>query len=228
MNKAATIFLVIHSIFFTTLSIAFNDKKLMVGSIQFPKAVQNKIEDIRIYCSGKKINTMVDQEGKKISFSLSEYKYRTFFYLLIIDCQAIGVEQTQENTIKYLKVLPNFPYKFYTLELIDYFDQKNDKGPSWRIKEARLQDDRRIPDDAIIVCCSPKFIAKIDGGSEIELPKIYIKENILDIVGSDNNLHDTSIEALLSSIDYDALHSSIKQHIRQDLALKTVIIAPDR
>ena len=65
------------------------------------------------------------------------------------------------------------------------------------------------------------------GGNELELPKIYIKEDVLTLAGSDSQLHDQAIQALLSSVDYNALHSSIKQKVRQDLALKTIIIAPE-
>lgn len=226
MKKSVIFFCFITSLLLTTPTNAHNEKRLIVGSVQFPKTIE-KLEDICIYYGGKKIGTEVDQEGKRVSFSLSENKYRSFFYLLIIDCRAMGLERTENNTIKHLKRLPDWPYKFYVLELIDEGEQKNEKKAFWRIKAAQLPEHGRIPDETIIVCCDPDFIEKVSGGSGLELPKIYIKKNILSLVGSDTQLHDQAIKALLSSIDYNALHSSIKHTVRQDLALKTIIIAPE-
>lgn len=194
---------------------AFIEKKLFVGSIQFPKL--KSIPNVRIYYRGNKIKSETDQEGKKVTFSLSENKLSTFFYLLITE--QIHSE-TENNTIKYFKIQTNQKYKLFSLELIT-----DNKGKSeWRIKEQQIPfKTGRIPDDAIIICYNPAFVEKIVGGTEIELPKIYIKDNIVSLVGSEDKLHDKSIELLLSSLDYDALHSTIKQAVKQDISLKTVV-----
>ena len=224
MIKILLLFCLMGSFFWETSLTANFEKKILVGSVQFPKNIQY-MEDICIYYGGKKITTEVDKEGKRISFSLSEKKHRAIFYLLVVDCAQMSLQTTESNTVQYLKTIPNAPYKFYILELIDGYD-KNEKS-FWRIKQTNLPTSRHIPDDTIIVCYNPDFIEKVDGGSEIEFPKIYIKENILALVGSDSLLHDQTVQALLSSIDYNALHSSIKHHVKQDIALKTIIISPE-
>jgi hypothetical protein len=224
MNKTILFFCLASSFFWGNSIPAHFEQKLLVGSVQFPKTIES-MEDICIYYGGKKINTEVDREGRRISFSLSEKKHRAIFYLLVIDCANMSMQTTDTNTVQYLKTVPNEPYKFYVLELIDGID-KNEKS-YWRIKQTRLSDSGHIPDDTIIVCYNPDFVEKIEGGSELEFPKIYIKEDILSIVGSDSLLHDQTVQALLSSIDYNALHSSIKHQVKQNIALKTIIIAPE-
>ena len=219
-------------IFFSLLCLFFGEnsvtaqfeQKLLVGSVQFPKNIES-MEDICIYHGGKKITTEVDREGRRISFSLSEKKHRAMFYLLVIDCNHMDLQATETNTVQYLKTRSDAPYKFYILELVDAVD-KNEKS-YWRVKQTYLPDSGRIPDDAIIVCYNPDFVEKISGGSELEFPKICIREDILSVTGSDSLLHDQTVQALLSSIDYNSLHSTIKHQVKKNLASNTIIIAPE-
>lgn len=194
---------------------AFIEKKVFVGSIQFPKL--KSIPNVRIYYRGNKIKSETDQDGKKVTFSISENKLLTFVYMLITE--QIDSE-TENNTIKYFKIPPHQKYKLFALELLIDGDDR----AQWRIREQQIPfKTRRIPDDTIIICYNPAFIEKITGGTEIELPKIYVKEDIVSLVGSEAILHDKSIEILLSSLDYDALHCNVKQAVKQNLALKTVV-----
>ena len=129
MKTLIIFFCLIGSLFSTASNAAYRDKTFLVGSVQFPK----QFKQWKIYVSyscGKKINTEVDQEGKRVSFSLSQNRGHSLFYLLVIDCRAIGFEKTENNTIKHFKALPDWPYKFYVLELIDTYEKnkKNHRG----------------------------------------------------------------------------------------------------
>lgn len=197
----------------TTALMGSMEKKLMVGSIQFPKAVQC-LEGIRIWCGGKKIKSETDTEGKKVTFSLTTNKYQNYFYMLITEHP--GSQMAEDNTIQYLKSHPHHAYKFYSLELL--------ADATWRIKELKTSlETGRIPDDTIIVYYNPDYIEKVNGGNQIELPKIFLKNDIIALAGSEDRLHDQSIELLLSSLDFDTLHDTIKQTVKQDISLKTIV-----
>jgi hypothetical protein len=198
------------------MTYAFVDKKMMVGIIQFPKAVQ-KIPSIRVYCGGKRILCEPDNETKRLVFSLSEKKYQTYFYLLI--AKEIDV-QAEENTIQYLKIKPGEPYKLYALELV----VNPHKNGVWVIKEVLLPSDTgRIPDETIIVYYDPAYFSGLSGGNEVEFPKLLVKNDIIDMVGSELELHDISNKMLVSSLRYDPLHEHIKYIVKQDFNLKKVI-----
>lgn len=189
------------------------EKKVMVGSIQFPKAVEH-LEGIRIWCGGKKIKSETDPEGKKVTFSLTTNKYQNYFYLLITEHP--GSQTAEDNTIQYLKSHPQHAYKFYSLELL--------ADGTWRIRELKISlETGRIPDDTIIVYYNPEYIEKVQGGNHIELPKIFLKNDIIALAGSQDRLRDESIELLLSSLDFDTLHDTIKQTVKQDISLKTIV-----
>lgn len=189
------------------------EKKVMVGSIQFPKTVEY-LEGIRIWCGGKKIKSETDPEGKKVTFSLTTNKHQNYFYLLVTEHP--GSQMAEDNTIQYLKSHPLHAYKFYSLELLDH--------GTWRIKELKISlETGRIPDDTIIVYYNPEYIEKVSGGNHIELPKIFLKNDIISLAGSQDRLRDQSIELLLSSLDFDTLHDTIKQTVKQDISLKTIV-----
>lgn len=192
---------------------AFIEKKMVVGSIQFPKNV-SLIESIPLYRGGTKIKSDIDPEGKRVTFSLSVNRHHNFFHVLIAeDFYAVTAE---DNTIHHWKMRKNKPYKLYAIELL--------ADASWRIKEQHLPArDLRIPDEAIKIRYNPSFVDRIAGGSEIELPKIFIKENVVALAGSKEKFHDKSIELLISSIDFDALHDTVKQTFKQDISLKTIV-----
>ncbi|HZW61357.1 MAG TPA: hypothetical protein VFF04_03960, partial [Candidatus Babeliales bacterium] len=181
---------------------------LFSGAIQFPETVKN-IPDVRVYCSGNKIKCETDKESKRILFSICEDRSLTEFTLLIAD--SIFFE-LQENTVKYLKLNPKHPYKFYVLilkEIVpEIFDTANNRNEQttykWIIKEAALPFyNGRIPDNTIIICFDPNFIETVRGGNAVEFPTVFVKNNILNIIGSESKLHEKSAELLLSSLDYD-------------------------
>ena len=214
---------------------------LFIGTIQFPNTIK-KVPNIRVYCSGHIIKTETDDDSKKLTFSIPESKNKKRFSLLITE----GIQfETEENTVKYLKIDPSLQeYKFYQFELVKKNAEQNgeskDKTKSiknheqpenhnadyhWVIEEDHLAlEDGRIPDDTVIICYKPSYIEGLQGGTKLEFPHIRIKNNILQLAGSEDQLHDTSITLLLSSLDYDTIHRSIRQEIKQDY--QKTLIAP--
>ncbi len=79
---------------------------------------------------------------------------------------------------------------------------------TWTIDPMALKENK-IPDDALIVCYTPQYVERMEGGSSIQLPKIIIKDNVLELAGSESNLIDSSITLLLSSLDTDAIHANV-------------------
>ena len=193
------------------------DKKVMIGTVQFPKSVKNA-QPMRIYCGGKIISSEVDTETRRLVFSLSEHKYKSYFYLLIAQPEHINFD-LEDNTVKSLRLNPDSPYKFYTLEYVSH----KDKNSTWIVKEVTLTTETKIPDETIILCYNPDYIDKLVGGSTIEFPKIMVRDDILNLVGSETALHEQSSKLLLSSLDYDALHQTISYSVKQELRFKTII-----
>jgi len=201
---------------------------LLMGSIQYPQIIE-KVPTIRIYRGGNKIKSEVNDEGKKLNFSIFASSYQTKFYVLL--SEKIDFV-TEKGVVLYLKVPSMSPYKLYELELVksDVFsdvatDTQGIKHESkvvyrWEIREEMLPGNGKIPDDAVIVYQNPAHISGLDGdyagevgAAAYDLPKIVIRSDLLDIVGSEKELHDLSDKQLLSAIDFDPLHTAITQEI---------------
>lgn len=211
-------------------------KALFMGTIQFPSALK-KVPLVRVYCGGNRITSQNLDSAKQATFTVPfEERRRTTFSLLITQTIKFQPEEGT-NTIQYLKIDPEQDYKFYVLELIkteqpkhiasdDFFNAEhmaklNQSHPNnqftyeWKIIEHTLLNGR-IPDDTIIVCYNPDYIENLSGGNAVELPHIYIKDNVLNLAGSEAQLHDASAALLLSSLDTDAIHASIHQEVKHE------------
>lgn len=190
-----------------------HNKKLFMGSIKFPEAIIT-IPNLRIYYKGQIITCESNNETKNLAFSIAEESKIVSFYLLITEKITYASEK---NTIKYLKAIQ--PYKIYKLTL----DNENDTE-TWAIESiAPNLYDNKIPDNTIIVCCNPEYIDTIKGGTTIMLPDIIIRNDILQLVGSEKQLHEHLNELLLASLDYDTIHARIQQEIKPNYQQKTIV-----
>ncbi|MCX5922820.1 MAG: hypothetical protein NTX86_05860 [Candidatus Dependentiae bacterium] len=206
-----------------TLSYA---KGLLIGSIQFPASLTS-IPELRVYRGGNKVACETHEAAKKISFAIPEDKTRTQFSL-VITVPPSNIKKEQQfksvkdtNVIEYLTVQPKQTYKFYCLELLAFEEDEENITHRWIIKEQKNGlVGGRIPDDAIIVYYKPEWIGSVEGGTVngnvIELPKIMIKENIIQLAGSAIKLKETSESILISAMDLDAIHSTFKKEILQN------------
>lgn len=200
------------------------DKTLWQGSIKFPSDV-NITEPIRVYYTGEAIPHEIDNIGHQICFTISEYKMRTVFHLIIVDSLDLVSEQ---NTVQYFKVPKNRPYKLYELvytpnkDFAAIADADVDQKGTWQVEQKRLADDLRIPDSAIIIRYHPHLVKGLEGGNAIELPRVVLDEEILKKL-TPEELHDASIQFVLSAIDFDSFHTKPNTQIKTDFAKKTVL-----
>jgi len=199
-------------------------------SVEFPKSVKN-IPQICIYYGGERFPCEVDQEGKRACFTLPIDKACTTFFFLIADTLSF---ESENNTIQYLKVDTDQSYKFYQMELVrapkKRYRLPSQKGKPekeikdrWMIVKRDLKSDGRIPDDAIIVLLDADYVQTVREDKGFELPTIVIKDNVLEVAGSEQKLQDKAIELLLSSLDYGPLHVNAKIHTKQEQ--KTIMVA---
>lgn len=202
------------------------EKSVWHGSITFPAHV-DPIPPIRIYYTGNKIPTEINDKKHEISFAISEYSTRQVFYLIIVDTVDFVAEQ---NTVKYLKVPEGRPYKIYRLtftpnkEIIpgNQLEIELDQQGSWEIVQMRLADDLRIPDNAIIVCYHSYLIKNVQGGNALELPRIIVDAETLSKL-TDDELQDVSVQFLLASLNCDSFHTLPDARIKTDVSNKTII-----
>ena len=145
------------------------------------------------------------------------------FYLIIVDKVDF---LTESNTVQYLRVPNKRPYKLYMLTYKadkDAPEQANiNEIGSWEIVEKRLDSELRIPDNAIIVCYHPHLIKAVEGGNALELPKLIFDSELLKQLSPDE-VHDASIQFLLSSLNSDSIHPMPESKIKHDIPNKTIL-----
>jgi len=202
-------------------------QSLLMGTIQFTKT--SSVDPIRIYYGGKIISTNTCETGMpKITYEITKSNEQNTFYLLITHTppkhqlkNPIEENDTQ-NTIDYLKIYPENPYKLYQLTLIpdeiSASEQENTTPVSyhWNITEETLPENGQLPDATIIVNYFSSFITTIKGGSAIELPTIFVDNSLADQFESQENFEDALIKLQLASLDTDMFHSPIKRKMKND------------
>jgi len=187
------------------------DKNLFVGNILFPQSV-SIIPQICLYQRGTKIQTETDNSGKKIQFTVSENKKHNKLHFLITQ---YAQPKMENNIVTGLKVGRKQNYKLFRLKFINQ--------NRWNIREKKLESERIIPDDTLIIIFNPNYVEKVDGGNSFELPKVLIKENILELAGSEKKLHNEVNELLMASLDLNTLHIKPTSEIKSDHKKKLVI-----
>lgn len=193
------------------------DKALWYLPIQFPAQV-TQVPPVRVYYAGNKIASELDKETKQLTFAISEYKMRTSFYILIGEIDFVS----EQNTIKYLRVPHEQPYKLYRVTFKQNSEVDTEKEGasediyaqgSWKIASINLADDRRIPDDTIIVYYNPGFVKTIEGGNALELPKIVLDDQLLQKINNEQ-LYDASVRLVLSSLNCDTIHKKPDEELK--------------
>lgn len=189
-----------------------NQPSMYMGNIQFPSTL-SRTPAVRLYFAGNKIVCTTNDEHKKASFNVAPIQPHRPLYLLI-------VEQVQweadENTIKYLKADPRKPYRFYRL----CWDSSTN---TWRLKEKLLAGNSQIPDNTIIALIAPDWVATIEGGNTITLPTIHLHQNLVDLIGSEAALQNSTQALILGAIDSDSIHKKREQIVKRQCKIKTVL-----
>src|SRR3989344_5912432 len=138
------------------------ENSLLLGTIQFPRDLSQDIEDVPVIYRGDPATTQIDQTNKAITFSMIRESSQFNFKLLIVEPQHIepvsltSKYQTEPtNLVAYQKVKSGSPYRFFSLMLVPEI-AKNANGInticySWKVREERIANEGRIPDDAGIL-----------------------------------------------------------------------------
>lgn len=209
-------------------AMASGPKGVFYGAVQFPNSLE-MVPNLRVYYAGHKIICESNDATKQQSFAISESRNRNFFYMLVTpDIEFCS----PDNTIPYLRLKKDRPYKFYTLELTMTPSQSkkrklNDAGfeYTWNSKEIDLAlvTGGKIPDDTIIVCYHPEFIKGLEGGSMVELPKLVIKPNAAKLAGSEAKLYEQSDKWFLAALNTDTIHDTAQSELRFNPQTKTIL-----
>lgn len=207
---------------------ASSPKGVFYGTVQFPNTLE-MVPNMRVYYAGHKIICEANDATKQQSFAIPEMRNRTFFYLLITpDIEFCS----PDNTIPYLTLKKERPYKFYTLELtmIPAKSKKrkvNDPGfeYTWIVKEIDLATvtGGKIPDETIIVCYHPDYIQSLEGGNMVEFPKIIIKPDVAKLAGSEAKLYEQSAKWFLTALNTDTIHDTAQAELRINPQAKTIL-----
>lgn len=229
MNIKLSILGLLGLLFIPQAALAYGEKSLFYGSIQFPNGIE-MIPNIRVYYAGRKVVCENSDATKRITFAVPELKQRTFFYLLITP----DIEfNSHENTVPFLKLKRGQPYKFYTMELAisptkNHKAHKKNINPyeySWIVKELDLATitGGRLPDETLIVRYNPDFVQGLEGGTMVEFPKIVLKPDLLKLAGSEEKLHDLSNSWFLAALNTDTIHETAQSEVRINSQTKTIL-----
>jgi len=191
---------------------------LLSGTLQFAKNAT--IDTVNIYYCGKAVPTQNHATSlPKITYEIPRGNDQTTFYLLVCPTAPHYAlkqhpdQKEQQNTIDYLKIDTTEPYILYKLELMH--DESNQANPYyWSITPTTLPSSGKIPEMTIIITYFPGFILDIKGGSQLELPTLFINNSIFTLFDSQESFDDAIVRLQLSSLDLNALHAPTKRKIK--------------
>ena len=75
-----------------------------------------------------------------------------------------------------------------------------------------------------VIKYDPKLVGHLEGGSGVELPKIMMASNILELVGSKEKLRDLSDSYILSALDLDTVHARCEQEIKHHPTVNRIAV----
>jgi len=188
-------------------------------TLQFTK--NSTLVDINVnYCGTQIVTSSHDTALPKITFEIPKNK-DLWHFDIIITAEKIDVQLKQfpdqeiQNTIDYLKIDPQFAYKFYTADFVDGV---------WIIEEKTLPETGRIPDRAIIVECYPEWIQDFKGGSEVELPTLYLTNALTDLGATEEDFKEALVKLELAALDSKIIHSPVRRKTQAIPDKKRVLI----
>lgn len=202
-------FLMVHTI------TPFTDQAVYFGTIQMPTNCV-LASGIRVWHEGKALRTDFDPLSEKVSFEVSIDSDTRFFYLVISHQLSF---QTQDNTVTHFEIVAGGSCKMYCLELT-----KNGAGQLvWEIQQLKKMI-TPIPVEAVVVYCPAEYVQEVVSTSSIEFPKIVLKNNLIELLGSAEKLDDILAWVRLHAIDYDPVHETVKREIKKQDSSKTIIV----
>lgn len=179
-----------------------------------------------IYYDGHIIQT--ETNGSTVHFEIPRGQRQSHFFILVTDSVTPIAKKNKDgdlifNTIDYLKVPNNQPYKLYQVILMA---QKTQQGFAyyWAVIEMALDFDGRIPDQTVIINYLPELIDRVEGGDLVSLPTIYVRSPLqTSKTLLTNDVHERILKMQLATLDTNTIHTPIKKLIAQ--TEKKIIIA---
>jgi hypothetical protein len=180
---------------------------IRMGTIEFPRSLKS-IPSYEIFYEGQKIPTEID--GNKLLFTIPINRMQQRFFVIFMEKPSFLIKETgfcgQQNTIEYLMLNENVSYRIFELKPF---------GNSWLCEEYLLPDNLMVPDNTIFVYIPPMYIDSLVGGNRFELPRIIIKQNILELIGGSlEELQKKADELSIEAINFNALHIPVKETVR--------------
>lgn len=222
------------SLIFMTLPMQGISSPLLLGSIQFPVAVPVAMA-LPIFYDGRKIESEVNEAHHKIMFEIPWIRGQYRVYVLITEKDPQKVYKplldtdSVYNTIDYLKLPHDQPYKLYCLTLVPVTDAPQSKNAihqtcwTWHIEQIALPAGGQIPDQTITILYFPQLVDLLEGGNHMTLPTIVMRSDMLTLCESVSSLYQDTVKLQLAALDTNAIHAPIKKSIQQN-ANKTIVI----
>ncbi len=197
------------------------------GAVQFPETIVN-VPYITVYTCGQKVprERCFTTTSGQFGFQIPHVALQPPLYLAITPEISFHKHPDEgNNTIDFLKIGNDTLYKLYKLTPIRTTAQTG-SHVTWDIQSISIdQDTRRLPDETIIIYYNPLYVDHVSGGSEFELPTIYLKSNLIDIVGGSEALLQLASDTVaLNSIETNTLHACVHPPIVR--SARTTIIGP--
>lgn len=234
---------------------ASSASRLALGTIQFPAVVTKIPSVCIYYGGHKLKTTTQESNNQILFSIPKSSSQKKFYLLVTqsIDIGALkGKHDLPEiiNPVGYLRVHKGKPYRLFELSLTESVTDKESlpglpQHPTdgsqrltdstqmeggtmrWHISECALTTaEMRIPDPTIVFLYDPCLIdSLITPEDSFALPTIKLKPNILELVGSEQKLHEFSNALLLSALDIDTIHGQLTESVKLD-DRRALIAAP--
>jgi hypothetical protein len=180
-------------------------------NIIFPSTYPLHSQGIKIYHGGMIIP--IENYGNKICFFIKNNTSEKRMFLLVVN--PINLEyhfnksssSLFQNTVQNRTIATEKDYKLYVI---------SNRNGTWQINQDELNENRIIPDNALILCYDPSYISHLDVQNSID---IYIKNNI-----AEERLRNEEIIYLLNTLHTDPLyHQPTKYTVNYKLCKQVVV-----
>lgn len=209
---------------------------LLLGTIQFPRTQNIPLQTVPVIYHGDPAAAQVDQINKAITFWIPRESARFSFKLLIVDPQYIEPVSLASkyytdttNLVAYHKVKPGSVYRYFNLMLVPEI-KKDTNGTSlvtysWRVREERITDGGRIPDDAVIMHMVPEWVDSVVATDGFNFPTVQIKDDLLANAESEKAFKERLEKMTLARLDLRQFEGPSQEVITKQVG-STIIMAP--
>lgn len=209
----------------TTLAVGLPQQTVYMGTIQWPSELK-KTPSLRLYHAGHQLACEVNNETRQITFAVPESRDIPVMCIIVTEPKNIKLHMAEDNTISHLELKKDAPYKCLQLTRVSHefpsassaaeLTKSLANAESWTVEQRTLRADNLIPDNAIILCCSPEFLNCSSGGNSFELPTLFVSKDIVKKLGSESAVHEKADTLLLSCLDLDTLHTKLTYDVKQE------------